>query len=135
MIRFALAVLLLPAAPAYADDYLAFHAPSGNIQCMIATGDYAEARCDVMELASPIPAAPQDCDLDYGHAFGVGPQDMRGGRLCVGDTVADPNGMVLAYGDHIDLGGFRCSSETTGMTCTNPAGHGFTVAKRVQKLF
>jgi hypothetical protein len=136
MTRFAFALLvLLSAAPAVADDYLPFHAPSGNIQCMIATGDYAEARCDVMELASPIPARPADCDLDYGHAFGIGPQDMLGSRICAGDTVADPNGMVLQYGDHIDLGGFRCTSEKTGMTCTNAAGHGFTLSRRAQSLF
>ena len=130
-----LAVLLLLATPALADDYLAFHAPSGNIQCMIATGDYAEARCDIMELASPTPAPPADCDLDYGHAFGIGLQDTQGYRICAGDTVADPNGLTLAYGDHLDLGGFRCTSETTGMTCANPAGHGFTLSKRAQKLF
>ena len=135
MTRFALAVVWLSAAPAAADDYLAFHAPSGNIQCMIATGDDPEARCDIMEVISAIPARPKDCDLDYGHALGIGAQDMRGTRICAGDTVADPNGLVLAYGEHQAIGGFRCTSQTTGMTCTNPAGHGFTIAKRAQKLF
>ena len=132
--KLALALTLL-AAPAVAQDLLFFHAPSGNIHCMIATGDWAEARCDIMQLTSKIPPAPADCDLDWGHAFAIGPQDNQGARACVGDTVADPNGMTLAYGDHVDLGGFRCSSESTGMTCTNPAGHGFTIAKATQKLF
>jgi len=135
MMRCALALLLVSSAPALADDLLFFHAPSGNIHCLIATGDYAEARCDILQLTSPIPKPPDDCDLDFGHAFGVGLQDVQGYRICAGDTVGDPKGPVLQYGDHIDLGGFRCTSQTTGMTCTNPAGHGFTIAKRAQKLF
>ena len=134
MIKTAAALILL-AAPALADDLFFFQSPSANIFCMIATGEWAEARCDIMQLTSKVPPAPADCDLDYGHAFGIGPQDTRGYRICAGDTVADPGGMTLAYGDHIDLGGFRCTSEKTGMTCTNPAGHGFTIAKASQKLF
>ena len=132
--KLALALTLL-AAPAVAQDLLFFHAPSGNIHCMIATGDWSQARCDIMQLKSKIPPAPADCDLDWGHAFAIGLQDTKGARACVGDTVADPAGMTLAYGDHVDLGGFRCSSEPTGMTCTNPAGHGFTIAKATQILF
>lgn len=132
--KLAIAVALL-ATPAVAQDLMFFQSPSANIFCMIATGDWSEARCDIMELTSKIPPAPADCDLDYGHAFGIGPQDTRGYRICAGDTVADPGAMTLGYGDHIDLGGFRCTSAKTGMTCTNPAGHGFTLAKASQKLF
>jgi len=129
------AVFALLATPALADELMFFQAPSGNIFCMIATGEWAQARCDLMQLTSKIPPPPADCDLDYGHAFGIGLQDTRGARICAGDTVADPGGMTLAYGDHIDLGGFRCTSQTSGMTCTNPAGHGFTIARAKQTLF
>lgn len=135
MYRTLIAALTLLASPALSDDLLFFHSPSKNIQCMIATGDYAEARCDVMDMTTKLPVPPADCDLDYGHAFTVALQDAKGGRACVGDTVADPNGTTLNYGDRIDLGGFRCTSEKSGMTCTNPAGHGFTVAKAKQSLF
>lgn len=134
MLRLTLLTACL-ATPTLAQDLVFFRSPSGNIGCMIATGDWAEARCDLMQLTSPIPPAPADCDLDWGHAFGIGPQDTRGYRICAGDTVMDPSSMVLNYGDHIDLAGFRCTSEKTGMTCTNPAGHGFTIAKASQKLF
>jgi hypothetical protein len=130
-----LPLLILLATPALADDLVFFHAPSKNIFCMIATGDYAEARCDIMELTTKIPPPPADCDLDYGHAFSIGVQEVKGARVCAGDTVADPSGMTLNYGEHIDLGGFRCLSEKTGMTCMNPAGHGFTIAKAKQSLF
>ena len=128
-------LLALLATPAMAQDLMFFQSPSANIFCMIATGDWSEARCDIMQMTTKMPPPPADCDLDYGHAFGIGPQDTRGYRICAGDTVADPKAMTLGYGDHIDLGGFRCTSEQTGMTCTNPAGHGFTLAKASQKLF
>jgi hypothetical protein len=136
---FAAALALLPlmaAAPARADDLIFFRSPSGNIHCMIATGEWAVARCDLDEvtrLSFPVP--PADCDLDWGHAFEVGLQDMRGAPACVGDTVASPDAMELGYGRSVELGGFRCSSEKTGMTCTNPAGHGFEIAKSGQKVF
>ena len=48
---------------------------------------------------------------------------------CVSDTVANEDGLELDYGKTLSLGGFSCTSEKTGMTCTNPAGHGFTIAK------
>ena len=135
MFRMVVVSLLVTASPMFADDLAFFHSPTRNIQCMIAKGDYAEARCDVMELTSPLPEPPTDCDLDYGHAFTIGLQSTKGARACVGDTVADPLGATLNYGARIELGGFICASEKTGMTCTNPAGHGFTVAKARQSLF
>ena len=127
--------LCLATTPALADDLLFFHSPSGNIACMIATGAWAEARCDIFEMTTRLPPPPADCDLDYGHAFAIGLQASKGTRLCVGDTVADPNAPTLNYGEEINLGGFRCRSEKTGMTCTNPAGHGFRLSKARQDLF
>lgn len=129
------ALMAVLATPVAADDLMFFQSPSGNIFCMIATGEWAMARCDVMQLTNAVPSQPVDCDLDWGHAFAVELQDMQGARVCAGDTVADPNGMTLGYGDQIDLGGFRCTSEKSGMTCTNPGGHGFTVARARQDLF
>ncbi|MES2916214.1 MAG: DUF6636 domain-containing protein [Pseudomonadota bacterium] len=42
---------------------------------------------------------------------------------------------VLPYGEAVSLGGISCVSARTGMTCTNRDGHGFSVAKAIQKLF
>ena len=47
----------------------------------------------------------------------------------------DPRNPVLDYGQAVSLGGISCVSAKTGMTCTNAAGHGFSVAKARQKLF
>lgn len=130
----ALAALTL-ANPAQAQDYVAFHSPSGNIQCAIFGGDYAGARCDMGELTPTYRQRPADCDLDWGFSFGVEPESRKGYLACVGDTVADPSGFELGYGKEISLFDITCTSETSGMTCTNPAGHGFTLSKARQKLF
>jgi hypothetical protein len=133
--RLALA-LLLTASPALADDFLAFHSPSGNIHCIIATGaDFAQARCDMRDLTPSFTRPPADCDLDWGSAFSVGLDDSQGQLACVGDTVMMPDSLELGYGDSLTQGGFTCTSDQSGMRCTNPAGHGFSLSKARQRLF
>ena len=129
-------ILLLTATPSIAADMLLFQSPSGNIHCAIMTGeDYNAARCDLMEFTQlNYPDAPADCDLDWGHAYEVG-STGEGTPICAGDTVASPDSSVLPYGQSLFKGEFKCSSEDTGITCTNPEGHGFTVARRSQHMF
>lgn len=122
-------------SPAVADDLLFFRTPTGNINCLIATGDYAEVRCDMTFLTPSFTTPPPGCDLDWGNSFTVGLSDRVGQLACVGDTVRDANAIELGYGKNLSLGGFDCSSAITGMTCTNPAGHGFMIAKAKQSLF
>ena len=131
----AIAVLLVLAGPAAADDYLGFRSPTGNIHCaMYSWNGGAEARCDVIELTPTYRKAPAGCDLDWGHSFAVD-NTGKGVLACVGDTVQDPRNPVLPYGQALSLGGISCVSAKTGITCTNAAGHGFSVAKAKQKLF
>ena len=127
--------LLLLATPAAADDFLQFQSPTGNIHCLIATGDYAEARCDMIELTPTYREPPPDCELDWGAYFTVGLSSRKGALACVGDTAINPDSVVLGYGKTISLGGFDCTSEKSGMTCTNPAGHGFALSRARQELF
>ena len=110
-----------------------FQSPTGNIHCMIATGDWTGARCDPGDAVVTY-ARPADCDLDWGQAFEVGARGP-GYPVCAGDTVASPDSPVLPYGGAVALGGITCRSERTGMTCTNRAGHGFSVARRTQRVF
>ena len=134
MLRLALSLGLL-ASPALAGDYIAFHSPSANIQCVIFTGDgWDNVRCDLSNLTPSYRKQPADCEFDWGSSFAV---DLTGkGYLaCVSDAVADPNGVELGYGKSISLGGFTCTSAQSGMTCTNPGGHGFTIAKARQRVF
>lgn len=134
MLRLAFALALI-SAPALAEDTLFFHSPTENIQCMIATGEWATARCDMGELTRSFTKVPADCQFDYGSSFEVGPNDRKGSVGCISDTVANPDGLVLQYGKSVSLGGFTCTSEKTGMTCTNVGGHGFSIAKANQKVF
>lgn len=117
-----------------ADDYITFHSPSGNIHCAIMTGEWSEARCDIFDYTPSYRKRPGNCDLEWGPSFAVGAQG-KGYVACVGDTVADPGGFVLDYGKSVSLGAFSCTSEKTGMTCTNGLGHGFKVAKAKQQVF
>ncbi|MDZ4311857.1 MAG: DUF6636 domain-containing protein [Cypionkella sp.] len=133
MIRLAFALTLL-AAPAFADDYLAFHSPSGNIQCAMMTGDYAQVRCDMSSLTPTYRKAPANCEFDWGSSFAVD-AGGQGYLACVSDAVADPGGIELGYGKSISLGPFTCTSEKSGMECTNLGGHGFKISKAKQKLF
>jgi hypothetical protein len=119
--------------PAAAQDPLAFRSPTGNIHCMIFAAPPAEARCDLIQAVVTFPR-PRSCDLDWGHAFVVGSVGP-GQPFCAGDTVAMPDAPVLHYGGSISHAGFTCRSETTGMTCENPQGRGFSLARARQRVF
>lgn len=123
------------ASPAFADDLLFFQSPSGNISCMIGSGDFAGARCDIRDYTQTITGFSGGCELDWGDSFSIAPGDSSGNLVCHGDTVADENAMVLDYGQEISLGGITCSSARTGMSCTNARGHGFSVSRADQSLF
>lgn len=127
--------LILLATPAFADDFIYFHTPSDNIHCMLMSGDFEGARCDMLSLTQSFPKRPVDCDVDWGDAFQIGANDRQGYVLCHGDTVISPDSMELGYGDFVTLGDFTCQSEKTGMTCTNAGGHGFAISKARQILF
>ena len=135
MFKLTLRLLLFCATPTFADDFINFHSPSGNINCALMSGDYAGVRCDMQELTQSFPKRPADCDLDWGDAFEVGRTDRQGQVVCHGDTVINPESMELGYGASATLGDFTCTSEKTGMTCTNAQGHGFTLSKAHQTLF
>jgi hypothetical protein len=135
MIRLWLALGLIVAGAARAEEYTVFQAPSGNIHCLIyQDDDTAEARCDVIEIVLSDLPAPVDCDLDWGQSFAV-EASGRAGLACVGDTLVDPGNRVLPYGEAVSLGGIACVSAKSGMTCTNAEGHGFLVSRRRQELF
>ena len=112
---------------------ISFRSPTGNIHCMIFTGSYSGARCDLSKF-TPTYIRPSDCDLDWGFAFEVG-STGPGAPLCAGDTVIHPGAAVLDYGHSVTRGGVTCTSERTGMTCRNTQGHGFTVARGRQQAF
>ncbi|MEM8798027.1 MAG: DUF6636 domain-containing protein, partial [Pseudomonadota bacterium] len=110
-----------------------FKSPSGNIHCMLSDDPaYAGARCDIMRVTRlSFPNPPFDCDLDWGHAFFVGP--YGGGRpVCAGDTVASPSASVLPYGMMVSAGSVSCLSTREGMDCFNQSGGRFLLRRANQ---
>lgn len=121
---------------AMAQDYVTFKSPTGNILCGMFDDDYPGVRCDMFELTPSYTRPPAGCEHDWGSSFWIGSGARKGELACVSDAIADPRQTrVLPYGASVSFGGVTCRSEKTGVTCVNPAGHGFTIRKARQQLF
>ena len=125
----AIGCLGLPTAGA---DLVGFTSPSGNIGCILAEGT---VRCDVAERDWAPPPRPSDCPdfTDYGQGITLdttGPASF----VCAGDTALG-SGPALPYGQFEAGGGVSCTSEPSGMRCSNSDGHGFTISRQDYTLF
>jgi hypothetical protein len=113
--------------------------PSHNIFCLASPPGpgqpAANLRCDIMQKSTPSPRPPANCPLSWGDAFGLDPTG-QGYLVCHGDTTRDPTAPVIPYGSQWrPLGLFVCTSQTTGLTCVNSQGHGFSIARAGQRVF
>ena len=126
---------LVVASPALADDALFFRSPSGNINCVLGTGDDAYVRCDIAEFTPSFSRPPAECDLDWGDSFEITVTGRKGALGCHGDTAFSEESFTLGYDDVLIFGGFACTSERTGMSCINERGHGFEISKTKQRVF
>jgi hypothetical protein len=134
----ALAALAGAVTPAAAQEFLSAQAPSHNIACQAESAGpdqpRPQLRCDIQQTSTRPPRPPASCPLSWGDSFVLDPTGP-GRLLCHGDTVADPSARVIPYGTQWRPYGFTCTSQTTGLTCVNGAGHGFTLSRAVQKAF
>jgi hypothetical protein len=129
--------LLTPALAS--DETVEFRAPSGNILCasyLDPETNKAKVRCDMINGANgePLLPMPADCDAGWGNMFIVN-ESGKAGLECAGDLAANPTAPVLDYGLQMERYGIICSSEKSGMTCTNKDGHGFFLSRAKQRLF
>jgi hypothetical protein len=101
---------------------LTFQMPSRNIGCRFGFG---RLRCDILSGLDPEP--DEACEFDWvGVDMGVnGPAAAN----CGSDTVYEGDAPTLAYGSTWSRGGIACESDEDGLTCTNPDGHGFALAR------
>lgn len=122
-----------PAGPAPGETVRleSFRSPTGNIGCQLAGG---AARCDIERRDWSPPPKPGDCGLDWGQGISVD-EEGEAGFVCAGDTARDPTARVLRYGQDSQVGRLRCASREDGITCRNPAGHGFFMARDRYRLF
>ena len=125
----------LTASAAVAQDYITFQSPTGNIQCGLYRDDGgATVRCDMSQLTPSYRQRPEGCEFDWGSSFAVSSVG-KGILACVSDPAGGPDSAVLGYGEAVSMGGISCVSAKTGMTCTNAAGHGFSISKAKQRLY
>lgn len=127
------AVALAVAVPASASaaDPSAFQSPSGNIGCQYMA---SMLRCDMKRLGNKAPKRPSRCEYDYGRAYGIARDGVKGVRLCVSDF-AGGAGPKLAYGRTWRRDGYTCRIRESGVRCTNRLGHGFELRLGRQRVF
>jgi hypothetical protein len=127
--------LAVTASPAGASSISWFKTPSKNIYCawFHEAGSKQFLRCDIGELAHPAPK-PHGCQFDWGRSFGMNASG-RASALCVSDSVHDKRAKTLAYGKTRKYGSFSCTSQTSGLRCSNRSGHGFSLSRERYKLF
>lgn len=132
------AALAVNVASAAAQDLPGIQTPSHNIFCMATPAmegqPTPELRCDIRQTINRLPPPPANCPLSWGDAFSIN-STGPGQLTCHGDTVANPADPVLAYGATWNVYGFTCLSQTTGLTCRNGQGHGFSISREAQKIF
>ena len=108
----------------------AFQSPSGNIACVM-TQRYA--RCDVAERDWSPPAAPADCQLDFGHAIQLAAEGSAS-FVCAGDTVLNPDARELPYGSASQVGAITCESDEAEIECENMSGGKFSLSREEYDL-
>lgn len=127
----ALAATFAFALVASASAFKGFVSPTHNIGCVM---DKQAVRCDIRDHSWQSPPKPKSCELDYGGGVVVG-HSGKAEFVCAGDTTLEA-GPVLAYGESVRKGRFRCTSMETGMRCVNRRnGHGFLLSKQKVRLF
>jgi hypothetical protein len=110
-----------------------FFTPSGGISCSVSD---IGAVCEAKDHTWDLPPKPKDCYLDWGGMVEVR-RTEKAELACAGDTgFGVPPEPVLAYGDSITMGDFRCTSARTGVTCANTeTKHGFQVSRSSYRLY
>jgi uncharacterized protein DUF6636 len=113
-------------------DQLIFLTPSKNIGCDLQA---ETVRCDIGRKSWPPPPKPADCPLDWGNGVHLDKTKVAN-FICAGDSLLGATSVVLAYGEAVQAGDFRCDSEVTALHCENEkTGHGFTLSVQDYDLF
>ena len=115
---------------------VSFRTPSKNIYCAYSAGLGAPPylRCDIRSHLHPAPRPHKCLEGVYGESVGM-TKTSRASVLCISDTVYNPKARVLAYGTSWSRDGFRCTSRSIGLTCTNLRGHGFFLSRQSWRVY
>ena len=146
---FAAAISMLCSSPVLAQDLFFFSAPSRNINCVYDSGSVsagkASIRCDIGQFTPSLKTVPPQskedieifgrCTLAKMRAFVIEQDATATSTYCPTDAPISDQQTILGYGSSLQRGGFTCTSETSGMTCQNNRGHGFSLSRNLQKVF
>ncbi len=129
-------------AAVQAGDFF-FKSPTGNINCIYSDYDAKpEIRCDILQFTPSFKTVPagtsnevMTCTPAKLRGFTITPTAKSGSAFCPTDAAIGADALVLNYGNSWSRGGLTCMSETSGMTCVNTAGRGFSLSRAVQKIF
>ena len=146
------ATALVAASPTHAATsafkYGFFKTPSANIQCSY--GYFTDSRANqsyvvcgiVSGLKPPPPRRGPKCSVSNRVSLGVKGRAHTGRSICPGEDEGDAGpfagqstAKVLGYGASWHGAGLRCTSELKGLTCRNPAGHGFFLSRAHWRSF
>ena len=111
---------------------VSFRTPSKLVYCAYTTGP-TFLRCDT-RYRTRFSGTKECREGDFGQGFGM-TRTGRGRALCISDSVFDERARVLRYGTSRRFGPFKCTSRTTGLTCRNARGHGWTLSRQRQRVF
>jgi len=145
--RLVLVLLVLGiAAPASAATLPGFRSPSGNISCLFipsASGAPATILCklahsDYANALQKRCMSPNGSGVDW-HGFLL-PAARKGAVNCSGGilynpTTQHPSYITLAYGKTWRQKMFSCTSQLTGVTCSNPHGHGMFISRQTWRTW
>lgn len=99
---------------------------ANDTTCLFEDFEGVHVRCDVMGAQWQVqkPAACQDA---YGDSVSLAEKAVL---VCHGDTIFSPDvTLTLKPGQSARFQHLWCTVATSGVTCNNPAGRGFTVSK------
>ncbi|WP_156687384.1 DUF6636 domain-containing protein [Mycobacterium sp. Marseille-P9652] len=118
-------------ATAFADDR-SFQSPSGNIACQLGADGVA---CDVSDYTYQVPPGPPCSQhIAWGNRFTL-QKGQAAAMACHGDTLRVPGEQTLNYGQTLSAGTITCSSDASGVTCTDGStGHYFRVSRESYTL-
>jgi hypothetical protein len=144
----AVAGLFAASAAAGASTFGFFKTPSGNVQCLYNYSTGAAARssivtCGITSGLKPPPhrRGPR-CSVPNRVTLGVTGRPHTARSICPGEDEGDAGpfaggsaARTLAYGKTWHGGGLTCTSAVKGLTCRNPAGHGFFLSRAHWRSF
>jgi hypothetical protein len=132
-----LAVLALaPPAAAAKMPLPGIRTPSGNITCFYVPGRPSVLQCQIKHASYSAKlvayCGQPSIGVDWA-GFSLGPT-RKGSVSCSGGVLYSPDTQrpvftTLAYGKTWRQAVFTCTSQVTGLTCRNRAGHGLFISR------